>query len=41
MFVANMILQQYTAAANAGYSEQDFFALFDWMRVAGGLTDQS
>lgn len=39
MFVANLILQQYTAASNAGYSEQDFFALFDWMRVAGGLTD--
>lgn len=39
MFVANMILQQYTAASNAGYSEQDFFALFDWMRVAGGLSD--
>ncbi|MDB5664628.1 NAD(P)-dependent oxidoreductase [Cypionkella sp.] len=39
MFVANMILQQYTAASNAGYSEQDFFALFDWMRVAGGLAD--
>jgi 3-hydroxyisobutyrate dehydrogenase-like beta-hydroxyacid dehydrogenase len=39
MFVANMILQQYTAASNAGYSEQDFFSLFDWMRVAGGLTD--
>lgn len=40
MFVANMILQQYTAASNAGYSEQDFFALFDWMRVASGLPDQ-
>jgi 3-hydroxyisobutyrate dehydrogenase-like beta-hydroxyacid dehydrogenase len=39
MFVANMILQQYTAASNAGYSEQDFFSLFDWMRVAGGLAD--
>jgi len=32
MFVANLILQQYTAASNAGYSEQDFFSLFDWMR---------
>ena len=41
MFVANMILQQYTAASNAGYSEQDFFSLFDWMRVAGGLVDPS
>jgi hypothetical protein len=39
MFVANLILQQYTAAANAGYSEKDFFALFDWMRVTGGLAD--
>jgi 3-hydroxyisobutyrate dehydrogenase-like beta-hydroxyacid dehydrogenase len=39
MFVANMILQQYTAASNAGYSEQDFFSLFDWMRAAGGLED--
>ena len=29
MFVANLILQQYTAASNAGYSEQDFFALCD------------
>ncbi|KKC34233.1 hypothetical protein WH91_04225 [Devosia psychrophila] len=34
MFAANMILQQYIAASNAGYSEQDFFALFDWMRNA-------
>lgn len=41
MFVANMILQQYTAASNAGYSEQDFFSLFDWMRVAGGLADSA
>lgn len=41
MFVANMILQQYTAASNAGYSDQDFFSLFDWMRVAGGLADGS
>jgi 3-hydroxyisobutyrate dehydrogenase-like beta-hydroxyacid dehydrogenase len=39
MFVANMILQQYTAASHAGYSEQDFFSLFDWMRTAGGLSD--
>ena len=37
MFVANLILQQYTAASNAGYSEQDFFALFDWMRQTSGL----
>ena len=37
MFVANLILQQYTAASNAGYSEQDFFALFDWMRRTSGL----
>lgn len=41
MFVANLILQQYTAAANAGYSEQDFFALFEWMRVTGGLVDKA
>lgn len=34
LFLANLILQQYTAAANAGYSQQDFFALFDWMRSA-------
>lgn len=39
MFVANMILQQYTAASNAGYSDLDFFSLFDWMRTAGGLAD--
>ena len=39
MFVANLILQQYTAASNAGYSEKDFFALFEWMRITGGLTD--
>jgi 3-hydroxyisobutyrate dehydrogenase-like beta-hydroxyacid dehydrogenase len=39
MFVANLILQQYTAASNAGYSEKDFFALFEWMRGAGGLAD--
>lgn len=39
MLVANLILQQYTAASNAGYSDQDFFALFDWMRVTGGLAD--
>ncbi len=39
MFVANLILQQYTAASNAGYSDQDFFALFDWMRVSSGLGD--
>lgn len=38
MFVVNLILQQYTAAANAGYSELDFFALFDWMRSSSGLT---
>lgn len=35
MFAANMILQQYISAANAGYAQQDFFALFDWMRTAG------
>ena len=35
MFAANMILQQFIAAANAGYSQQDFFALFDWMRNNG------
>ena len=39
MFVANMILQQYTAASNAGYSDLDFFSLFDWMRTAGGLAE--
>lgn len=36
LFLANLILQQYTAASNAGYSDQDFFALFDWMRGGGG-----
>jgi 3-hydroxyisobutyrate dehydrogenase-like beta-hydroxyacid dehydrogenase len=35
MFAANMILQQYISAANAGYAQQDFFALFDWMRTVG------
>ena len=35
MFAANMILQQFIAAANAGDSQQDFFALFDWMRNNG------
>jgi hypothetical protein len=39
MFVANLILQQYAAASKAGYANQDFFALFDWMRVTGGLAD--
>jgi 3-hydroxyisobutyrate dehydrogenase-like beta-hydroxyacid dehydrogenase len=39
MFVANLILQQYTAASNAGYSEKDFFALFEWMRITGGLAN--
>jgi 3-hydroxyisobutyrate dehydrogenase-like beta-hydroxyacid dehydrogenase len=39
MFAANMILQQYISAANAGYAQQDFFALFDWMRTAGEETD--
>lgn len=39
MFAANLILQQYVSAANVGYGEQDFFALFDWMRAAGGLSD--
>lgn len=34
LFLSNVILQQYTAAANAGYAEQDFFALFDWMHRA-------
>ncbi len=38
MVVANTILQQYIAASNVGYAEQDFFALFDWMRASGGLT---
>jgi 3-hydroxyisobutyrate dehydrogenase len=39
MVVANTILQQYIAASNVGYAEQDFFALFDWMRASGGLDD--
>ena len=39
MFVANLIHQQYTAASNAGYSDQDFFALFDWMRATSGPAD--
>ena len=37
MFATNLILQQYTAAANVGYAEKDFFALVEWMRVACGL----
>lgn len=37
MVVANTILQQYIAASNVGYAEQDFFALFEWMRKGGGL----
>lgn len=37
MVVANTILQQYIAASNVGYADQDFFALFDWMRESGGL----
>ncbi len=37
MFATNLILQQYTAAANAGYAEKDFFALVEWMRMACGL----
>jgi len=41
MFVANLILQQYIAAANVGYSEKDFFALVDWMRPTYGLETNS
>lgn len=41
MVVANTILQQYIAASNVGYAEQDFFALFDWMRASGGLEDEA
>jgi 3-hydroxyisobutyrate dehydrogenase-like beta-hydroxyacid dehydrogenase len=37
MFVTNLIMQQYAAAANVGYREKDFFALFDWMRATYGL----
>jgi len=37
MFLANLILQRYAAASNVGYSEQNFSALFDWMRVTYGL----
>lgn len=37
MFATNLILQQYTAAANVGYAEKDFFALLEWLRVALGL----
>lgn len=37
MFVTGLILQQYAAAANVGYAEKDFFALFDWMRASYGL----
>jgi 3-hydroxyisobutyrate dehydrogenase-like beta-hydroxyacid dehydrogenase len=37
MFVTGLILQQYTAAANVGFAEQDFFALVAWMRTACGL----
>lgn len=36
---ADLILQQYVSAANAGYGEQDFFSLFDWMHHGGGLAD--
>lgn len=35
MFVTNLILQQYIAASNVGYSDKDFFALFGWMREGG------
>ena len=38
MDVAGLILRQYAAASQAGYSDRDFFALFDWMRVTGGLS---
>ena len=34
MLAANLILQQYTAAANMGYAEKDFFALIAWMRLS-------
>ncbi len=37
MPAVSLILQQYTAAANVGYAEQDFFALVGWMRVSYGL----
>jgi 3-hydroxyisobutyrate dehydrogenase-like beta-hydroxyacid dehydrogenase len=37
MFAANLILQQYIAAANVGYAEKDFFALVEWLRVSYGL----
>jgi 3-hydroxyisobutyrate dehydrogenase-like beta-hydroxyacid dehydrogenase len=39
MVVANTILQQYIAAANVGYADQDFFALFGWMREGSGLNN--
>lgn len=37
MFVTNLILQQYSAAARVGYAEKDFFALVDWMRSTYGI----
>lgn len=37
MFLTNLILQQYTAAANVGYDSKDFFALYDWIRKTYGL----
>ncbi len=36
MFVTNLIMQQYTAAANAGFADKDFFALIEWLRIACG-----
>ncbi len=39
LFLSNVILQQYTAAANAGYGQQDFFSLFDWMHRAANTVE--
>lgn len=36
MFASQLILQQYTSAANVGYADKDFFALVDWMRTSLG-----
>lgn len=38
MFLTNLIAQQYAAASNIGYGEQDFFSLFQWMRETYGLS---
>ncbi|WP_039887548.1 NAD(P)-dependent oxidoreductase [Acidiphilium sp. PM] len=39
MYLVNLILQQYAAASNVGYADQDFFSLFGWMRASYGVAD--